>query len=114
MKHYGLTIDLKDDPELIAQYKAHHADPWPEPLQGLREIGITDMKIFLLGTRMFMYMTSTDEFDAERDFPTYVERNPKAAEWDALMRTFQQQVPQAREGEWWAEMEMVFDLERHV
>lgn len=30
------------------------------------------------------------------------------------MRTFQQQVPQAREGEWWAEMEMVFDLERHV
>ena len=55
VKHYGLTIDLKDDPELIAQYKAHHADPWPEPLLGLREIGITDMKIFLLGTRMFIY-----------------------------------------------------------
>ena len=59
-------------------------------------------------------MTSTDEFNAERDFPTYVERNPKAAEWDALMRTFQQQVPQAREGEWWAEMEMVFDLEARL
>ena len=68
MKHYGLTIDLKDDPQLIAQYKAHHANPWPEPLLGLREIGIIDMKIFLLGTRMFMYMTSTDEFVAERDF----------------------------------------------
>ena len=36
MKHYGLTIDLKDDPALIAQYKHHHANPWPEPLQGLR------------------------------------------------------------------------------
>ena len=74
MKHYGLTIDLKDDPELIAQYKAHHADPWPEPLLGLREIGITDMKIFLLGTRMFMYMTSSDEFEAERSDARTIQR----------------------------------------
>ncbi len=114
MKHYGLTIELKNDPALIAQYREFHANPWPEPLRGLREIGILDMKIFLLGTRMFMYMTTTDEFEAERDFPTYVERNPKAAEWDALMRTFQQQVAEAREGEWWAEMDMVFDLQLHV
>ena len=114
MKHYGLTIDLKNDAELIAQYKRYHAEPWPEPLQGLREMGIIDMKIFLLGTRMFMYMTTTDEFEAERDFPKYVEQNPKAAEWDELMRTFQSQVPEAREGEWWAEMEMVFDLQKHV
>ena len=114
MQHFGLTIELKDDPELIAQYKAYHADPWPEPLQGLGEVGITDMKIFLLGRRMFMYMTATDEFDPARDFPRYVEQNPKAKEWDELMRTFQQQVPEAKEGEWWANMELVFDLQLHV
>lgn len=114
MQHFGLTIELKDDPELIAQYKAYHADPWPEPLQGLDEVGITDMKIFLLGQRMFMYMTATDEFDPARDFPRYVEQNPKAKEWDELMRTFQQQVPEAKEGEWWANMELVFDLQLHV
>ena len=67
MKHYGLTIDLKNDPDLIAQYREHHANPWPEPLRGLREIGVLDMKIFLLGTRMFMYMTTADEFEAERE-----------------------------------------------
>ena len=114
MQHFGLTIELKDDPELIAQYKAYHADPWPEPLQGLGEVGITDMKIFLLGRRMFMYMTATDEFDPARDFPRYVEQNPKAKEWDELMRTFQQQVPEAKGGEWWANMELVFDLQLHV
>lgn len=114
MQHFGLTIDLADDPELIAKYKAHHADPWPEPLQGLGAVGITDMKIFLLGRRMFMYMTATDEFDPDRDFPRYVEQNPKAAEWDQLMRTFQRKVPEAQEGEWWANMEMVFDLQLHV
>ena len=114
MQHFGLTLELKDDPELIAQYKAYHADPWPEPLQGLGEVGVTDMKIFLLGQRMFMYMTATDEFDPARDFPRYVAQNPKAKEWDELMRTFQQQVPEAKEDEWWANMELVFDLQLHV
>ena len=52
MQHFGLTIDLADDPDLIAQYKAYHANPWPEPLQGLGDVGITDMKIFLLGQRV--------------------------------------------------------------
>ena len=114
MQHFGLTIELKDDPELIAQYKAYHAAPWPEPLQGLAEIGITDMKIFLLGRRMFMSMTAIDEFEPVRDFPRYVEQNPKAKEWDELMRTFQQPVPEATEREWWANMELVFDLQLHV
>ena len=114
MQHFGLTIDLADDSELIAQYKAHHADPWPEPLQGLAAVGIIDMKIFLLGRRMFMYMIATDEFDSDRDFPRYVEQNPQAAEWDELMRTFQRQVPEAQDGEWWANMEMVFDLQLHI
>ena len=114
MKAFGLTLNLKDDPELIARYKEHHRDPWPEPLQGLGDIGITDMKIFLLGCRMFMYMTTTDDFVAERDFPKYVEQNPKAAEWDELMRTFQEPVDEAAPGEWWALMEPVFDLQLHV
>jgi L-rhamnose mutarotase len=83
-------------------------------LQGLAAVGIIDMKIFLLGRRMFMYMTATDEFDPDRDFPRYVEQNPQAAEWDELMRTFQRQVPEAQDGEWWANMEMVFDLQLHI
>ena len=114
MKTYGLTLDLKADPETIETYRKYHRNPWPEPLRGLGEVGIIDMKIFLLGRRMFMYMTATDEFDPDRDFPRYVEQNPKAKEWDDLMRTFQQQVPEAKEGEWWANMEMLFDLQLHI
>ncbi len=114
MKHYALTLNLKDDPEIIERYKEHHRHPWPEPLQGLKEVGIEGMRIYLLGRRMFMHMTTTDDFDPARDFARYVERNPKAAEWDELMRTFQERVPEAGEGEWWAFMECVFDLKDHV
>ena len=114
MKAFGLTLNLKDDPEVIARYKEHHRNPWPEPLAGLAEVGVLDMKIFLLGRRMFMYMTTVDSFDPEADFARYVEQNPKAAEWDELMRTFQEKVPEAGTGEWWAAMEMVFDLQLHL
>ena len=56
MKHFGLTLQLKNDPALMKQYRAYHREPWPEPLQGLKEVGVEGMHIFLLGTRMFMHM----------------------------------------------------------
>ena len=113
MKVYGLTLDLKDDKATIEKYKEHHRNPWPEPLAGLKRVGVVDMKIFLLGRRMFMYMATTDECDPDVDFPRYVKENPRAAEWDELMRTFQERVSEAQEGEWWALMEQVFDLRDH-
>ena len=61
-----------------------------------------------------MFMTAIDDFEPERDFTRYMKQNPKAQEWDDLMRTFQQKVPEAKEGEWWANMEMVFDLQLHI
>lgn len=114
MKHFGLTLQLKDDPEIIERYRAYHREPWPEPLRGLKDVGIEQMRIFLLGRRMFMHMVTTDAFDPATDFARYVEQNPKAAEWDELMRTFQEPVPEASAGEWWAFMECVFELDDHV
>ena len=114
MKHFALTLNLKDDPEIIEKYKEYHRHPWIEPLQGVRDVGVLSMKIFLLGRRMFMYMTTTDEFEPEVDFPRYMEQYPKAQEWDDLMCTFQEKVPEAGEDEWWALMEEVFDLETHL
>ncbi|NKB70727.1 MAG: L-rhamnose mutarotase [Candidatus Latescibacteria bacterium] len=114
MKYYGLAIDLVDDPQLIEKYKEYHRQPWPEPLQGLKEVGIEDMKIFLLGRRMFMFMSTVDQFDPAIDFARYMEQNPKAQEWDDLMRTYQQKLPEAGPDEWWAFMEQVFDLQDHI
>ena len=113
MKCYGMTICLKDDPELVEKYKEYHRHPWPETVNSLVRVGITDMKIFLIGRRMFMYMTTTDDFDPAVDFPRYME-DPKAKEWDELMRTFQERAPEAEGGEWWALMGQVFDLQLHI
>jgi len=110
MKAYGRTINLKDDPEIIRRYRAYHAAVWPEVARGLQSIGITRMRIWLLGRRLFMLMETVDDFDAERDFARYMRGEPRIREWQALMESFQEPVPDAKAGEWWADMELVFDL----
>lgn len=109
MKCYGRTLCLRADPALVESYKRYHQQVWPEVLAGIREAGITEMRIFLRGNRMFMYCETVDSFDPARDFAR-ANASPKAQEWDRLMRTLQEPAPEAGPDEWWAEMEQVFDL----
>ena len=109
MQSYGFTLLLKDDADVIDRYKRYHREAWPEVIARLKEIGIIEMKIFLIGRRLFMYMEAVDGFDPDRDFPKLNEL-PRYREWDVLMSSMQERVPEAREGEWWAAMEEVFDL----
>lgn len=110
MKSFAQALDLKQDAALIAAYKEHHQQVWPEVIAALRAIGIHRMKLFNVGTRLFMYCEAADTFDPARDYQTYTS-NQKCAAWDTLMRKFQQPAPGAKPGEWWTPMELLFDLE---
>lgn len=105
-----MTLALRDDPVAIARYKAEHRQAWPEVVAGLRRVGIRKLKIYLVGRRLFMYFEADGDFSPQRDFPRLF-ADARYREWDALMRTMQEPVPEARAGEWWAEMEEVFDLD---
>ena len=56
VKRYCQTMDLRDNPDLIAEYRRRHGRDavWQEVLEGIRAVGILDMQIFILGTRLFM------------------------------------------------------------
>jgi len=110
-KRYCLTLDLKDDPKLIAEYKRSHEKIWPEITKSIKDAGVVDLEIYLLGTRMFMVMEVSERFSfeakakADRD-------NPKVQEWEALMWKFQKPLPNAKPGEKWLLMERIFKLEK--
>ena len=109
-RRFCLTLDLKDDPQLIAEYKRYHEKIWPEITRSIKESGIEDMEIYLLGTRMFMIIEASESFSFEAK--AKADRlDPKVCEWENLMGTFQQSLPQARPGEKWLLMERVFKLE---
>jgi L-rhamnose mutarotase len=110
-RRYGFTLDLKNDPALIAEYKRYHEKIWPEITASIKATGIEDLEIYLLGTRMFMIMEVNEDFSLEKKIRADRE-NPKVQEWEQLMWKFQQALPQAKPGEKWLAMERIFKLEK--
>ena len=109
-KRYCLTLDLKDDPKLIAEYKRHHEKIWPEITKSIRDSGIRDLEIYLRGTRMFMIVEADEDFSLEGKAAADRE-NPKVQEWETLMGKFQRPLPGAAPGEKWQLMDRIFKLE---
>ena len=109
-RRYCLTLDLKNDPDLIAQYKDHHKEVRPEIVQSIKESGIEEMEIYLLGTRLLMVMEVNESFSFEKK-ARLDEENAKVREWERLMSRFQQELPEAKPGQKWVVMEQIFKLE---
>jgi len=109
-RRFCLTLDLKDDPALIAEYRRYHEKIWPEITKSIKDSSIVDMEIYLLGARLFMIMevNETFSFDAKAEADRL---NPKVQQWETLMWKYQQKLPQAKPGEKWMVMERIFKLE---
>jgi len=108
-RRFCLTLDLKDDLNLIAEYKKYHENVWPEITASIKDSGVEDLELYLLGTRMFMIMEVNDQFSFEQKREADL-RNPKVQEWEQLMCRFQQALPWARPGEKWLLMQRIFKL----
>lgn len=109
MQKYCFTLDLVDEPQLIAEYKRYHQNVWPEIKKSITDAGIINMEIYLLGNHLFMLM----EADASFGFEKKAEMdaiNPKVQEWEKLMWKYQQALPQAKPGEKWLLMDKIFQL----
>src|SRR5262249_41085098 len=107
---YCLTLDLQEDPKLITEYKPYHRKIWPEITKSIKDAGIEDMEIYLLGTRMFMVMEVNENFSFEAKTKAD-SSNPKVLEWEELMWKFQKPLPNAKPGEKWLLMDRIFQLQ---
>lgn len=109
-RRYCLALDLKDDAGLISEYERHHEKVWPEITRSIRKSGIEEMEIYRTGNRLFMVMEVSDgfTFEAKADAD---QSDPRVAEWEKLMWTFQQPLPGAMPGEKWLPMKRIFKLE---
>lgn len=113
MSRRVLILDLKDDPELIASYDAHHR-PGAVPkavLRSIREAGIEEMEIYRSGNRIVMVMDTIEEFDPDAKAAADA-ANPDVIGWEARMDRFQQPVPWAPPGTKWLEAGRIFALSK--
>lgn len=111
VKRYCQTLDLRDSPELIAEYRRRHSrsEAWPEIRAGIREVGILEMEIYLLGTRLFMIVETPLDFDWETAMKR-LSTLPRQEEWEAYMAIFQKAEPGMSSAEKWKLMERIFHL----
>ncbi|MDE5561734.1 MAG: L-rhamnose mutarotase [Bacteroidaceae bacterium] len=111
VKRYCQTLDLRDNPELIAEYRRRHSREhvWPEILEGIREVGILEMEIYILGTRLFMIVETPLDFDWDTAM-TRLSTLPRQDEWEDYMSEFQLVKSGMSSAEKWQPMERMFHL----
>jgi L-rhamnose mutarotase len=111
VKRYCQTLDLKDDPRLIAEYRRRHSQEhiWKEIPEGIREVGILEMEIYLLGTRLFMIVETPLDFDWDTAMAR-LGTLPRQAEWEDYMAEFQLVKAGMSSAEKWQLMERIFHL----
>ena len=112
-KRFCKTLNLEDDPQLIEDYKDVHRTEniWPEITQGMIDVGILDMEIYIMGTRLFMIMDTIPEFDHDRDMAILAGK-PRQSEWEAFVSRFQKTSSDARADEKWQLMDRIYKLDR--
>ncbi|UOQ68294.1 L-rhamnose mutarotase [Hymenobacter volaticus] len=110
-KRYCKTLRLQNDARLINEYKKLHAagGSWPEITQGMREVGILDMEIYLLGDHLFMIMDTVPDFDHDSAMQLLATK-PRQAEWEATVARFQRTSASATANEKWQLMERIYKL----
>jgi L-rhamnose mutarotase len=110
-KRYCKTLMLEDDPQLIAEYKQAHAAgaAWPEITQGMLDVGILDMEIYMVGTRLIMIMDTVPDFDHDRAMAKLATK-PRQSEWEAAMARFQRTSSDASADEKWKPLERIYKL----
>ena len=111
VKRFCQTLDLKDNPELIAEYRRRHSEgeAWSEIIDGIREVGILEMEIYLLGTRLFMIVETPVDFDWDEAM-TRLSTLPRQQEWEDYMSEFQVAAQGASSNDKWQMMERIFHL----
>lgn len=110
-KRYVQTLDLHDDPDMIREYRKWHSKEyhWKEVRDGIRAVGILEMEIYILGTRLVMVVDTPEDFDWNKAMQKLATL-PRQAEWEAFVSKFQGCNAQATSNEKWQMMERMFYL----
>ena len=105
-------MELRNDAALISAYKKAHAHgaAWPEITQGMKDVGIINMEIYLYGTRLFMIMDTVADFDHDKAMAELAKK-PRQKEWEAYMSQFQDTSADASADQKWQVMEQIYKLD---
>jgi L-rhamnose mutarotase len=104
-------MEISDAPELMAEYRKWHSEEynWKEIRDGIRQVGILEMEIYLIGNHLTMIVDTPADFNWQESMDRLA-KLPRQAEWEAFVSRFQNCSPDVRSDEKWKPMERIFRL----
>ena len=105
MPRYAFKLRIK--PNAIEEYEREHQRVWPELLEKLKQVGISDYSIFRRGQDLVLCLRA-ENFERAWD---ELDRDPVNQKWQAFMSRLFEPVPDQCDGERFAMMKEVFYLE---
>lgn len=110
-KRYVQYLEISNDPELMAEYRKWHSEEynWKEIRDGIRQVGILEMEIYLIGNHLTMIVDTPADFNWQESMDRLA-KLPRQAEWEAFVSRFQNCSPDVRSDEKWKPMERIFRL----
>jgi L-rhamnose mutarotase len=105
MPRFAFKLRIKAD--AIEGYERDHRAVWPELLDKLKEVGISDYSIFRRGQELFLVM-KVEDFDAACD---RLAEEPVNLRWQREMARYFEPVPDLEPGERFAMLKEVFHME---
>lgn len=110
-KRFVQTLTLNSGEEARREYIKWHSQEynWKEIREGIREVGILEMEIYILGNLLVMIVDAPADFDWEEAMAKLATL-PRQAEWEAFVSQFQGCSKEATSDEKWQMMERMFYL----
>ena len=110
-KRYVQTLTLHSDEAARREYIKWHSPEynWKEVRQGIREVGILEMELYIFGNTLVMIVDAPADFDWDKAMARLATL-PRQAEWEAFVSQFQGCSPDATSDEKWQMMERIFYL----
>lgn len=110
-KRFVQTLELKSSEEARMEYIKWHSKEysWKEVCEGIKEVGILEMEIYIFGNTLVMIVVAPIDFD----WATAMSRLatlPRQSEWEAFISQFQGCDSDATSDEKWQMMERIFYL----
>lgn len=111
LKRYVQFLEIKDDPELMAQYRYWHSEAhhWQEIREGIKAVGILEMEIYMRDNQLVMIVDAPADFNWQKAMDRLATL-PRQAEWEAFVARFQGCSANARSDEKWHPAERIFHL----
>ncbi len=110
-KRYVQTLVLNSGEEARKEYLKWHSEEfhWKEIRNGIREVGILEMEIYILGNRLVMIVDTPEDFDWDTAM-AQLATLPRQAEWEGFVSQFQGCSAEATSDEKWQMMDRMFHL----